>query len=66
MIKRLISMTLSVLLLSGTAYAVQSCKTEEPVEKPVDPTPKPEPEPEPEPTPDSGDFDKVPDGFVGA
>ena len=57
-------MTLSVLLLSGTAYAVQSCKTEDPVEKPVDPTPKPEPEPEPEPTPDSGDFDKVPEGFV--
>lgn len=64
MIKRLISMTLSVLLLSGTAYAVQSCKTEEPVEKPVDPTPEPDPEPEPEPTPDSGDFDKVPEGFV--
>ena len=44
-------MTLSVLLLSGTAYAVQSCKTEDPVEKPVDPTPKPEPKPEAKPKP---------------
>ena len=67
MIKRLISIILSVLLLSGTAYAVQSCKVEAPVETPddnggkTDPEPDPDPEPQPEPT---LDFDPVPEGFV--
>lgn len=67
MIKRLISIILSALFLSGTAYAVQSCKVEEPVETPddngggTDPEPDPDPEPQPEPT---LDFDPVPEGFV--
>ena len=67
MIKRLISIILSALFLSGTAYAVQSCKVEEPVEAPdgngggTDPEPDPDPDPQPEPV---SDFDPVPEGFV--
>lgn len=67
MIKRLISIILSALFLSGTAYAVQSCKVEEPVETPddngggTDPEPDPDPDPQPEPV---SDFDPVPEGFV--
>lgn len=68
-IKRFISIILAVLLLAGTAGAVQSCRVENPVEAPdeggkTDPEPDPDPDPDPDPTPDSGDFDPVPDGFV--